>query len=168
MNLMKAGDWIGLADLVVTIIGFGVAIWQLARTAKVAKATKDAIERSESRMATNHLLVLLPQFQLIENDLDAAAQNDDPGLARRALVAYAHFATEVAAILQGQEKFDQTLVTDLRTSATQASQAKAILIDAPKGKSARQLTKDVRDRISSLSVHIGTLVINYQKIKTDD
>lgn len=161
---MYFGDWIGVAGLVVSVVGFGVAFWQLIRTANAAKATKSAIERAERRMATNHLLVLLPNFQLIENDLDAAAQNDDPGLARRALVAYAHFATEVAAILQSQERVDQTLITDLRTSATLASQAKAILIDAPKGKSTRQVTKDARERISSLSVHIGTLVINYQML----
>jgi hypothetical protein len=162
------GDWLGIAGLAVSVVGFVIAIWQLWRTANAAQATKKAIERAEKRMAKNHLLVLLPQFQLIENDLDAAAQNDDLGLARRALVSYAHFAAEVAAILQDQEKVDETLVTDLRTSATQASLAKAVLIDAAKGKTVRQLTKDVRDRISGLSVHIGTLAINYQMIKADD
>lgn len=159
---MKVGDWIGLAGLIVSVVGFVIAIWQLVRTANAAKATKDAVERAENRMAINHLLVLLPQFQLIESDLDIAAQYNDRGLARRSLVAYAHFAAEVATILQGQGKSDQTLITDLRTSATQASQIKAGLIDAPSGKSIKQLTKDIRDKVSSLSVHIGTLVISYQ------
>jgi hypothetical protein len=164
---MTAGDWIGLAGLVVSVVGFVIAIWQLVRTANATEATRRAVERTEQRMAVNHLLILLPQFRLIENDLDAAAQEDDRGLARRSLIAYSHFAAEVATILQGQNGTDQTLVTDLRTSATQASQAKATLIDAPNGKSTKALTKDVRERISGLSVHIGTLVANYQ-ITTDE
>jgi hypothetical protein len=159
---MKAGDWIVLAGLIVSVIGFTFAIWQLTRTAKAAEAAQAAIERAEQKMALNHLLVLLPQFRLIENDLDAAAQEDDRGLARRSLVAYAHFAAEVAAILQGQEKVDQTLVTDLRNSASQASQAKAALIDTPSGKSTKQLTREVRARLSGLSIHIGTLATSYQ------
>ena len=159
---MSAGDWIGVAGLVVSVVGFVIAIWQLVRTANATKATKEAVERSEKRMAINHLLVLLPQFRLIENDLDVAAQDDDKGLARRSLVAYAHFAAEVATILQNQDRVDQTLITDLRTSATQASQAKATLIDSPSGKNTKQLTKDIREKISGLSVHIGTLVMSYQ------
>ena len=159
---MKAGDWIGLAGLVVSVVGFVIAIWQLIRTANATEATRRAVERTEKRMAINHLLVLLPQFRLIENDLDAAAQEDDRGLARRSLVAYAHFAAEVAAILQNREKVDQTLVTDLRVSATQASQAKAALIDSSSAKNTKQLTRDIREKLSGLSVHIGALVMDYQ------
>src|SRR5580692_8265065 len=99
---MHADDWIGLAGLVVSVVGFGVAIWQLIRTANASVATLNAVERTEKRMALNHLLVLLPQFRLLENDLDYAAQEDDRSLARRSLVSYAHFAAEVATILGGQ------------------------------------------------------------------
>jgi hypothetical protein len=70
---MKPGDWISVAALIVSVIGFTFTIWQLVRTANAAEATKRAIERTEKRMALNHLLVLLPQFRLIENDLDPAA-----------------------------------------------------------------------------------------------
>lgn len=31
---MKAGDWISLAGLVISVIGFNVVIWELARTRK--------------------------------------------------------------------------------------------------------------------------------------
>jgi hypothetical protein len=31
---MKMGDWISLAGLVISVIGFSVVIWQLARTRK--------------------------------------------------------------------------------------------------------------------------------------
>jgi len=159
---MKVGDWLSLAGLIVSVVGFGIAIWQLTRTANASIATKRAIERTEKRMALNHLLVLLPQFRLLENDLDHAAQEDDRPLARRTLVAYAQFASEVAAILQGQDNVDQSLITELRSTARDASRAKGALIDAPIGADTRQLTKGARDAISNLSMHINTLASTYQ------
>ena len=159
---MNASDWLGVAGLAVSVVGFAVAIWQLIRTANASVATRKAVERTEKRMALNHLLVLLPQFRLIESDLDSAAQEDDRALARRSLVAYAHFAAEVATLLQGQDKVDQTLVIDLQTSATQASRTKASLIDATNARNTKQLTKEIRERISGLSIHIGTLATSYQ------
>jgi hypothetical protein len=159
---MHADDWIGLAGLVVSVVGFGVAIWQLIRTANASVATRNAVERTEKRMALNHLLVLLPQFRLLENDLDYAAQEDDRSLARRSLVSYAHFAAEVATILGGQSGVNSTLILDLKASASEASLAKASLIDASPGKNTRQLTKEIRERIAGMSVQIGMLATTYQ------
>ena len=159
---MDLGDWLGVADLGVTVIGFGVAIWQLVRTANATVATRQAVERTEKRMAINHLLVLLPQFRIVEGELDRAAEEDDRQLACRALVSYAHYASEAAAILSSQNNADQTLVTELRSSSREASRAKGIIIDAPRTKSTKALTKDIRDRMAGLSLHVGSLSANYQ------
>jgi hypothetical protein len=35
---MKVGDWISLAGLVISVIGFSVTIWQLIRTANASEA----------------------------------------------------------------------------------------------------------------------------------
>jgi RNA-binding protein YhbY len=156
------GDWLSLIGLMVSVVGFAFAIWQLTRTANASVATRQAIERTEKRMALNHLLIILPQFRLLENDLDSAADTDDRPLARRSLVAYSHFAAEVATILDGQNGVDQKLVHDIRESATLASRVKAALVDAPKERNTKQLTKNVRETISALSVHIGSLATTYQ------
>jgi RNA-binding protein YhbY len=113
-------------------------------------------------MALNHLLVLLPQFRLLENDLDFAAQEDDRPLARRSLISYAHFAAEVATILQGQDGISEVLITELRGSASHATRTKASLIDASLSKSTKQLTKEIRERMSALSVQIGTVSTTFQ------
>jgi hypothetical protein len=159
---MKTGDWLSLAGLLVSVVGFGFAIWQLIRTANASIATKIAVERTEKRMALNHLLVLLPQFRLLENDLDHAAQEDDRPLARRTLVSYAHFASEVASILQGQDNVDQSLIRELHSTARDASRAKGALIDAPIDADIRLLTKDAREAIANISMHINTLATTYQ------
>jgi hypothetical protein len=159
---MNASDWLGVAGLAVSVVGFGIAIWQLIRTANASVATRKAVERTEKRMALNHLLVLLPQFRLLENDLDFAAQEDDRPLARRSLISYAHFAAEVATILQGQDGISEVLITELRGSASHATRTKASLIDASLSKSTKQLTKEIRERMSALSVQIGTVSTTFQ------
>jgi hypothetical protein len=44
---MRAGDWISLAGLVVSVIGFSVAIRELVRIAKASEANRRAIEAAE-------------------------------------------------------------------------------------------------------------------------
>ena len=45
---MRAGDWISLAGLVVSVIGFSVAIRELVRIAKASEANRRAIEPAAS------------------------------------------------------------------------------------------------------------------------
>jgi hypothetical protein len=45
---MRAGDWISLAGLVVSVIGFSVAIRELVRIAKASEANRRATEPVES------------------------------------------------------------------------------------------------------------------------
>lgn len=45
---MRAGDWISLAGLVVSVIGFSVTVWELVRIAKASQADRRAIEAAES------------------------------------------------------------------------------------------------------------------------
>lgn len=40
---MKVGDWISLAGLVISVIGFSVAIWQLIRIAKASEADQASL-----------------------------------------------------------------------------------------------------------------------------
>lgn len=159
---MNLSDGLGVAGLAVSVVGFSLAIWQLKRTANAASATRKAIERTEKRMALNHLLVIIPQFRILENDLDRAAEDNDRSLARNALVSYAHFASEVATILESQVPPDHTLISDLRGSSREASLVKASMIDAPDLENTRELTKGIREQMSGLSLHIGSLATRYQ------
>ena len=157
-----AGFWVGIVGLTVSIIGFAIAIWQLKRTAKASEATRDAIVRTEQKMATNHLMVILPQFHLLENDLDYAAQHDDRSLARRALVSYSHFATEAATILSGQNHGDAGLIRSLQTSARDALLTKARLINTAMNTSTKSITKDIRDIVSDVSIQLSAIIVNYE------
>jgi hypothetical protein len=45
---MRVGDWISLAGLVVSVIGFSLGIRELLRIAKASEADRRAIEPTES------------------------------------------------------------------------------------------------------------------------
>ncbi len=49
---MRVGDWISLAGLVVSVIGFSVAIRELIRIAKASEAGRQAIKPAESTSDT--------------------------------------------------------------------------------------------------------------------
>lgn len=154
---MTWGETVGVAGLVVTVVGFAITIWQLVRTARASEATQQAVERTERRMALNHLLVLLPQLRLIETDLDTAAQENDRKLAMRALVAYSHMASEIAGLLRGQDSVDDALVQRLEQSARAASLAKADLIDNA-NRMAKSATKEFRGELAHTGAYLGQLV----------
>lgn len=150
-------DWISLS---VSVVGFALTIWQLTRTAKASIATRVAVESTERRMALNHLLVLLPQFRMIETDIDNAARENDYSLAIRALVTYTHTASEVAGLLRGKQGVDQSVVASLEESSRLASKTKAEIVD-DKRKYVKTVTKVFRARLVDVTSEIGGLVSHF-------
>jgi hypothetical protein len=142
---------------VLTVAGFGIAIWQLVRTARASEATKIAVERTERRMALNHLLVLLPQFRILEHDLDAAADGNDRNLAMRTLVSFNYLSSEIAGLLTNQDGIDPNLSTQLQSIGRVASLAKADMINNP-SKQAKTATKDFRKQLADVTAHVGALI----------
>lgn len=147
--------------LLVTGGGFYLAWSQLKRTADAAEASADAMRRTEHRMALNHLLVLLPQFRLIESDLDLAAQDGDRKLAIKALVSYAYVASEVAVMLENYEGVDEAFIEELRNTAAAATDAKSNLVSnartSPKG-----AAKDVLPRIGQVSMRLAGMAGHFK------
>lgn len=159
---MTFGEAIGLVGLVVSVVGFWLAIVQLRRTAKATKATADGISQTLHRMNVNHMLVLLPQLRLIESDLDQAAEEEDRRLAQRTLVSYSHTASQVAMLLEGSESpGDSQLIEKLRGSARRASQAKAALVSSNRV-SVKTAIKEVGAEVGDIAGIAAGLIAQYQ------
>lgn len=154
--------WFDWLSLVLTLIGFGVTIWQLVRTANASIATKNAVEGTERRMALNHLLVLLPQFRLIEADLDTSARMDDHDLAIRALVTYTHTASEVAGLLKSSSEIDPAIVASLEEMSRLASTTKGEIVDDT-SMFVKTATKEFRSRLVDVTSQVGGLVSHFTK-----
>lgn len=153
-------DWLAIAGLLVGVAGFTVTIWQLRRTANASEATARAVERTEKQMASSYLLVLLPQFRIIESDLDTAAIEDDRRLAMRALRTYADVSSEVRALLSTQPDIDSVLLSKLEESSKSATLTKAALVDHP-GRGTKAVTRDFRTELSHVSSYLGGLTARF-------
>jgi len=149
MDSAVLSNWLGLIGVAITTIGFSLTILQLRRTAKASEMSARAIERTEKRLALNQLLILLPQFQVFENDLDHAIDVDDRRWAIRTLVACKNIANEVAAMLEDDETVDHTVVNTLRSLARHASDAKSQLISQP--------TETIANMTSEIRLELGGL-----------
>lgn len=151
---------VGVLGILVTAGGFILAVIQLNRTANAAEATKDAVERTEKRTTLNHLLVLLPQFRMLESDLDYAAESDDRTLTMRALVAYAHVASEVATLMRDQEGVDNALLEELEATSRAAARVKAELVTT--AKNPKLLTSEIRVQIGEMASRLTGLASGFR------
>lgn len=162
MDKLSISDWIGLIGIAVSLVGFGLTIWQLVRTANASIATKNAIASANRRMLLNHLLVLLPQLSTFEADLDAAILADDKPGATRALVQFSHAANQVAALLESHDGAeDADLANALRLSAKNASTNKAVIVSGV-SRPLSTVLKTVAAEIGEMAGKCSGISVKYQ------
>ena len=152
--------------LLITVIGFWLAIVQLRKTATASTATTLAVQTANQRMLYNHLLVLMPQLRTLEGDVDAAVVGGDREAAVRALVAFSHAANQVAALLETEPVETRLsdhveLVADLRLAARAVSAAKGELVSGSK-KTLGNLLHGVSTQISDVTARCAGLSTTYQ------
>jgi hypothetical protein len=123
------GIVVGVLGLIVTFIGFYIAVQQLKKTTDAAQATTLAITSANSRMLYNHLLTLLPQLSSLEVEIDTAILKDDREGAVRALVQFSLAANTTAALLTSHDGGDTAdLVDKLQLTAREASKQKNAIV----------------------------------------
>lgn len=161
MDLVLA-DWLGIAALGVSVVGFGVTIFQLVRTKNATVAATDALQLAATRMSVNHLLVLLPQFRLFETELDSAMTINDKTAAARTLLSYSQAANQVASLMENiSYPVDDTFLVSLRESAQEASLAKAAIVSGTT-KAVRLTAKLAAEKINAVSMTAAGLTASYQ------
>lgn len=144
-------DWasiVGLADL-------GAAFYQLMRTKSAVAAANDAIRRTEAHLALNQVLVLLPQLQKLEDDLDAAVHGQSREAVLRHLGSWRSVSMEVYGLVREQEYVDAAAAEQLRESAVSAAAAKSQLVGTEKD--VVTTTRTVRREIAGAASYAGVL-----------
>lgn len=109
---------------IVSLLGVGVAIWQVVRTRNAVTAAQAAIERTERHLAVNQLLVLIPQLQRLEPELNISltAKVREPII--RHLAEWRRLAGDVYGLAKDEEYSDDQLLDLLQQSAASAATAK--------------------------------------------
>lgn len=150
------GDLLSAFGLVVSVVGFGFAAAQLVRTARATEATAQGV-RAASR---SQLMLLLPQFKLLELDLDHALDHDNRAQAVRVLTSCAHLANEVAGLVERDPVafpgVEINAIEELRQVASAAAAAKSTIYESPQKKLVT-ITKGFRESFGTSMQTISQL-----------
>lgn len=151
--------WIGNVGLILTIIGFWIAISQIRKTKTAAEAAANAAIVGTNRIRYNQLLILSPQMGQIEHDLDTAIHDDDKNNAEKAFIRWRQLAVVVHGLI-GQMGPDYTdLAESIEKTRVNVISAKSKLVDPNNAsKPVSVLISGVRKEISNANDRLGSVV----------
>lgn len=149
---------LGIFGFLLTILGFGVALAQIRKTKRAVDAAADAVRIGTVRIRYNQLLVLAPQMQYLEGELDGAIQQDDHFGAERVLLRWRQLATSVHGILGPMGSEYATLVEDIDKTRSNAIATKGKISESRGAKRVATLVAVVHKEISSVNDTLGSVV----------
>lgn len=117
---MGLGDWLSL-------VGLGIAIFQIFRTGRIVRRTQAAVERTSKQLGVYGLLVAIPELHLAERDLDRAVTEEDRASTLRALREWQARASELRGLLRTDVHTDPVFATSVQSSIALATSAKAAI-----------------------------------------
>jgi hypothetical protein len=161
LTLVNVGNWLSLGQLIAAVLGFGLAFWQLSRTA-------NAVERTERRLQANELLYALPQLYRLEQDLDEAVRAPNPSVETtiRMLNEWRRQSATVIAFI-GSAGGNDDLQAELQNSVALAGAAKNALVNGKTNPLA--VTNQVRASIEKVCRDIPQVAAELRsKIGKDD
>lgn len=142
-------DWVGIAS----VVGLALAIWQLHRTRKAVDAANSAIRRTQKQLAIHQALVVIPQLQKLEGDIDLAVISQSREVAIRHLAEWRRLASDVCGLVG--EQASETCVRTVQQSAIAAGEAKSLLLNPTNDLLAN--TDHARSHIAAACEALGAL-----------
>jgi hypothetical protein len=148
-------DYVAVAELVVTIVGFAltaVAIWR----------TRQAVQNVRRSLINNQVLILMPFLERIEWDLQRAVDDLDWAMTVHQLQTWRWQAGHVSGLVQAIPNIPSGFMSALRKSVALAAVArtglaKTDLLD--KGtKQVRTAIADVTNQIGEVTAHLSIQV----------
>jgi hypothetical protein len=152
---MSTFDRLAEWSSIVGLAGVVIALVQLVRTRRAVKATGLAIARTERRLALSQVLVLLPQLQKLEADLDAAVASTAREAVIRHLAEWRRLGSEIHGLVEDQAYAEADGLTQLQTSIVTAAASKARLLDTDSNLVGG--TKAARRDIAAACEYLGAL-----------
>lgn len=147
------------AALPLTVTGLAVAIWQARKARDAAEAAEAAAKETKGILANNYLLVLLPQLQRIEQDLEVAIGNDDHRLVVYHLGSWRWQAGQVRHLIEGDPRVKTRVVKAIQQSIALTAQTKLDLLEDQSDLPGK--TRSARESITVVTGELGGLVALY-------
>jgi hypothetical protein len=122
-------DWLTVAGLPLALVGLYVT-WRQARAAtNSAKAARDAVIATESKIRSKQLMVLIPQLRWIVAELESAVITKDQESARKQLDNWRWQAGNIQGILTAADPEEIKILRDLQKSVGLARVAGSALLE---------------------------------------
>jgi hypothetical protein len=146
----------GVVGTILTVIALGVAINQFRKTASIAQAAQAAVERAERQLASNRLLLVVPQLENLQLELEQAIETNSRSQARKVLLIWRREVSQLIGLLSARADLDQELIRSLNVFEEMATQA----LDNLQGNSRSVLTatKGLKHAIPEASSRLNRLV----------
>jgi hypothetical protein len=144
------------ATIPLAIVGFGFTIYQISKTRKAAEAAADAARSTQYGIIRNSLLILIPQLQRVEEELERAVRAESDDLVVTWLSNWRWQAGQVRGLLAQASPQNRKVLSSLQSSIAMAAQVKSAIIDGPL-EELPIITKAARDAIADVTNELGAL-----------
>ena len=138
------------------IIGFGVTIWQTIKARTAAEAARDAANSAKVQVSRSNLLLLIPQLQKAEEELERAVTGDSTSAVIYWLGIWRWHGSQLRGYLSITLPSDRKILKLLQSSLTVAGATKNQLVGPDAHELAKE-TKAVRDAIVLVTTELGAL-----------
>lgn len=126
-------DWLnnvnGALAIPLQLLGFSLALWQIRKAVTSADAAKEASTRAEAQISGNLLLVILPQLNQTETNVEWAVSRSDRDAAIHYLGSWRWQAGQLRGHLGRQGSASDELMTQIQASIAAAADTKLALQD---------------------------------------
>jgi hypothetical protein len=141
-------DWLGLVGVALTVIGFGITIFQVVRTRRAVTGAVGAIRGAS-------ILAALTALLAIEPELEDAVTHNDTAAARQALVKWRLASSEVRGVAQGDVEVSRALSDSLQDTLVIAIAAHRELDN---GVGLTDATSELRGELRNVSAEISRVI----------
>lgn len=118
----------GTVDIVLTMIGFGVAFWQLSRTKSIVELTQESVNNLRNQIVRAEILIQIQTLMTTDSYLDEAIQQTDSKTATRHVRGWLLAAQDLCGLLEAHHEDTTAIVKVLKRSTRAANSAKQTLV----------------------------------------
>lgn len=165
--LFQLSLWDVALSLPLTVLGLVATFIQATRARRTAEAARIAAVGAQNRMSRSHMLILLPQLQRLEDDLDSAIKEGETKLILQYLSAWRWQAGQAKQILEHEPSPNTKAIRSMNKSIALATKTKLDLVAAgASGSGAPALTTITRplsEAIAAATSEMGALSQMYAR-----
>ena len=151
-------DWVDWLVIGATGVALALAVWQSFRSGRIARAAKDAVERTERQLVSNQLIDKSGVLGRKEGELLKSIDDND-GRTRDHLIEWRNEASALIGVVEGMTNQDQDLLKSLRAVVTSINASLPTIGDdkgSLRGKT-KTVTTCIGDAVGHLSRYAGSL-----------